>query len=235
MFSHGSNGHPDKFTKLLGAWAGAGYVVAAPAFPLTNSTVPGNPGNVGDVVNQPADVSFVLTRLLRLDQNPEGRLSRAIDRKRIGAAGLSLGGATTYGVVFDHCCRDPRFTAAMVLDGILIPLSAATGAKTRLDGHVPLLIAHSDTDPTLPYATARSAYEQAAGPAWLVTLHGASHASQWENDRTRYDAIDTALDDRLLGRDPPSPAGVLRPAHARRDRRRPELDRVAPLILIRPG
>src|SRR5207249_4053124 len=64
VFAHGSNGHPDKFTQLLGVWAAAGYVVVAPAFPLTNSTVLQNPKNVGDVTNQPADMSFVLTQVL---------------------------------------------------------------------------------------------------------------------------------------------------------------------------
>jgi dienelactone hydrolase len=189
VFAHGSNGHPDKFTQLLGAWAAAGYVVAAPAFPLTNSTVPENSKNISDVVNQPADVSFVLTQLLRENRDRKGRLHRAIDRRHLGAAGLSLGGATTYGVVFDDCCRDRRFTAAMVLDGIRLPMSTSTGDQLRLDGHVPLLIAHSDTDPTLPYSTARAAYDAAMPPVWLVTLHGASHATQWENDPTPYDAI----------------------------------------------
>jgi dienelactone hydrolase len=183
VFAHGSNGHPDKFTQLLGAWAAAGYVVAAPAFPLTNSTVPQAPANATDVASQPADVSFVLTQVLREGRDPKSKLSHAIDRRRLGAAGLSLGGATTYLAVFDDCCRDPRFTAAMVLDGLRL------GNALRLDGHVPLLIAHSDTDPVLPYSSARAAYDAAKAPVWFVTLHGASHASQWEDDPTPYDTI----------------------------------------------
>jgi dienelactone hydrolase len=193
VFAHGSNGHPDKFTQLLGAWATAGYVVAAPAFPLTNATVPENSKNISDVVNQPADMSFVLTQLLRENRDRKSRLHGAIDRRHLGAAGLSLGGATTYGVVFDDCCRDRRFAAAMVLDGIHLPMSSSTGGQLRLDGHVPLLIAHSDTDPTIPYSTARAAYDEAKPPVWFVTLHGASHATQWENDPTPYDSADEHL------------------------------------------
>lgn len=187
VFGHGSDGHPDKFTELLGAWASAGYAVAAPAFPLTNSTVAAFGANVGDVVNQPGDMSFVLTQVLRENGDKHSRFYRAIDRRHIGAAGLSLGGATTYMAVFDDCCRDDRFTAAMVLDGIRL------GDALKLDGHVPLLIAHSDTDPALPYASARAAYDAAHGPVWLVTLHGASHSTQWENDPTPYDAIGERL------------------------------------------
>jgi dienelactone hydrolase len=187
VFSHGYDGHPDKFTQLLGSWAAAGYVVAAPAFPLTNSSVAREGQTAGDVGNQPGDVRFVLSQVLQEARRKGTRLFRAIDRRHIGAAGLSLGGATTYLAVFDDCCRDPRFTAAMVLDGLRL------GNALKLDGHVPLLIAHSDTDPAIPYATARAAYDSAAAPVWLVTLHGASHASQWENDVTPYDAIGERL------------------------------------------
>lgn len=184
VFAHGSGGHPDKFTQLLRAWAKAGYVVAAPAFPLSNSTVAQNSKNDSDVANQPADMSFVLTQMLRKSRDPKHRLHGAIDRRHVGAAGLSLGGAATYLAVYDDCCRDRRFRAAMVLDGLRL------GSALRLDGHAPLLIAHSDTDPRLPYALARAAYDAAAPPVWLVTLHGASHASQWENDPTPYDTVD---------------------------------------------
>ena len=65
---------------------------------------------------------------------------------------------------------------------------AATGIPD-LDGRIPLLIVHSDADPALPYALATTAFESAAPPVWFVTLHGASHASQFENDVTEYDEI----------------------------------------------
>jgi predicted dienelactone hydrolase len=53
MFSHGYHGAPRKFTQLFRAWARAGYMVAAPRFPLTSDR--GDPyDSVADVVNQPA-------------------------------------------------------------------------------------------------------------------------------------------------------------------------------------
>src|SRR4051812_28537771 len=55
VFAHGLTGHPDKFTRLLSAWSSAGFVVAAPAFPLTNGEVPGAEDNWTDVSEQPAD------------------------------------------------------------------------------------------------------------------------------------------------------------------------------------
>jgi dienelactone hydrolase len=180
-FSHGLDGHPKKFTKLFSAWADAGFAIAAPAFPLTNNRVANTNANVADVGQQPADVSFVLDKVLAMDKQPGSRLFHAIDERRIGAGGLSLGGLTTYMLVYDKCCRDQRIAAAAVLDGL--PPSAP------IDGHVPLLIAHSDTDPAIRYSSAMDAFTAARAPAWLVTLHGASHATQWEDAVTPFDRI----------------------------------------------
>jgi dienelactone hydrolase len=179
LFAHGFVGHPEKFTKLFSAWADAGFVVAAPAFPLTNDHAPEL--NVGDAAQQPADMSFVLDSVLALDKQRGSGLFRTIDHHRIGAGGLSLGGLTVYWLVYADCCRDERIRAAMVLDGVQ--------TRGALDGHVPLLIAHSDTDPVIAYSSARASFDAASPPAWLVTLHGASHASEWEDDVTPYDHI----------------------------------------------
>ncbi len=176
MFSHGVVGHPDKFSQLLSAWARAGYVVAAPAFPLTNDHVPGSAQNLGLAGSQPADVSFVLDQMLALSADPDSRLHDRIDADQIGAGGLSLGGATTYAVAFSPCCRDNRIKAVEVLSGALLPVVG----EFDLDGHVPLLIAHGDQDPLLRYANTQAIFGQAAPPVWFVTLIGASHATEFE-------------------------------------------------------
>lgn len=181
VFSHGSAGHPDKFTRLFSAWADAGFVVAAPAFPLTNAHVEDASANISDVTNQSADVSFVLDELVGLDAERGSRLFRAIDERRIGAGGLSLGGITTYALVYGKP-GDRRIKAVEVLDGL-------RPSDLPLDGHVPLLIAHSDADPTIGYSSAREAFDAAQPPAWFVTLHGAPHAGQWEDAVTPYDGI----------------------------------------------
>jgi predicted dienelactone hydrolase len=63
VFAHGLGANPDLYVPLLRQWAAAGFVVAAPRFPLTDDKTPGGP-NAGDVINQPADMSFVLTSVL---------------------------------------------------------------------------------------------------------------------------------------------------------------------------
>jgi dienelactone hydrolase len=181
VFAHGLAGHPDKFTKLFSVWADAGFVVVAPAFPLTNDHTPNPNANAADVKNQPGDMSFVLTQVLALDHHRGTLLHGAINPRRIGAGGLSLGGITTYSLVYGACCRDNRFDAAEALDGL-------NGSNT-IDGHVPLFIGHSDSDPLIPYATAQTTFNAATPPVWFLTLHGASHASQWEDTVTPYDHI----------------------------------------------
>jgi predicted dienelactone hydrolase len=199
-FSHGLNGHPRKFTGLLGDWAEAGYAVAAPAFPLSNDEVPGE-ATWTDVVNQPGDVSFVIDELLAANEDPASPVHGAIDPERIGVAGLSLGGATTYGVAFNDCCLDEWPVAAMVLDGARL----AVGGEFRMGSGLPLMVVHADQDYALPYAEAADAYADAVAPKWLVTLHEAAHAEPFEDTPDPADdlvrAATIAFWDRYLGGD----------------------------------
>ena len=184
MFSHGYHGAPAKFSQLFSAWARAGYIVAAPQFPLTSTR--GAPYDiVTDYVNQPADISFVLTQLLH------GPLRAQIDAARIAAAGLSLGGATTYGLVYDPCCVDARLRAAAIFDGVRLPFRQPFGQNT-----IPVLFAHIDTDIAAPYAVAKKAFVDSASPKWLLTFHIGIHPEAYENTPSPHDrtAIQTSID-----------------------------------------
>lgn len=184
LFSHGYHGAPEKFTQLFRAWAAAGYFVAAPQFPLTSTR--GQPYDiVTDYVNQPADVSFILSKLL------EGPQRSKIDATRIAAAGLSLGGATTYGLVYNPCCRDPRLRAAAIFDGVRLPFSQPFGRNS-----IPVLFAHIDSDVAAPYTVARQAFAGSASPKWLVTYRTGVHPEAYEDEPSPHDktAIDTSID-----------------------------------------
>jgi predicted dienelactone hydrolase len=184
MFSHGYHGAPRKFSHLFRAWARAGYIVASPRFPLTSDR--GAPyDSLTDVVNQPQDVSFVLTQLL------DGPLGSRIDPSRVGAAGLSLGGATTYGLIESPCCRDKRIRAAAVFDAVRIPIRGPFGQNT-----IPLLIAHIDTDVAIPYASAKQSFTESASPKWLLTFTSGIHPEAYEDSRSPHDqtATQTSID-----------------------------------------
>ena len=180
VFAHGFDGDPSKFTELLEQWADAGFVVAAPKFPVTQ-TGSGAQGVAlaADSVRQPADMRFVLDYLLK------GKYAARIDAKHIGAAGLSLGGGTTWGLIAHSCCRDRRITAAIVMDGLQFPFPGGSYGKNR----VPLLMFHADHDYALSYDTARQAYAGAAAPKWFVTLTGFTHAEPFENTPAPTDGV----------------------------------------------
>src|SRR5438105_1111385 len=115
VFAPGLGALPAGYEAMLRSWARAGYVVAAPAFPGSRADATGGP-NAADYVSQPADVRFVIDGLLRLAHG-RGPLRGLVDPQRIGAAGHSLGGVTTLGLVANTCCRDRRVRAAIVMAG----------------------------------------------------------------------------------------------------------------------
>jgi dienelactone hydrolase len=207
VFSHGLGGSPKKFTRLHTAWAEAGYVVAAPQFPLTSDANPDHGAEVGDLVNQPADVSFVLDEMLAAAADPASQLAGRIDPDHVGAAGLSLGGATTYGVIFNDCCADPRFSAAMIMAGAVL-VYTGTNDYSR---DIPTLVFHGDDDLALRYELGRNGWDVLPSPTWLVTLLGAPHAPPFEDAVTPWDdaviVSSTAFWDATLGADP---AGLAR-------------------------
>jgi predicted dienelactone hydrolase len=183
VFAHGFTGHPRKATMLLDAWAAAGYVVAAPAFPLTNQDAPTHV--LGDFVHQPADVSAVIDGVLADAAQTEGPLAGRVDPERIGVAGHSLGGATGYGLVGQSCCRDVRVRALVALSAPLLPFS---GSET-VDTDVPLLALHGTDDEVVPVAAAQAALDAWPGPKRLVTLPGGRHSPPYEDAPSPHDNI----------------------------------------------
>ncbi|MBA2624762.1 MAG: alpha/beta hydrolase [Acidimicrobiia bacterium] len=170
VFAHGFIATGPAYTFLLRQLAAEGYVVAAPTFPLSNGGAAGGP-NLGDYVNQPADVSFVIDEMLRLDRQRGGWLRRGLRRTRIGVAGHSLGGVTTLGFL-NGCCRDHRVDALIPMSAIRLPFGDGSYEPAR---RIPVLLIHGDADGTVPYGGSTTAYADARRPKFLLTLLGAGH------------------------------------------------------------
>ncbi|MFI1193348.1 alpha/beta hydrolase family protein [Micromonospora sp. NPDC020750] len=165
MFSHGLNGRPDDYATLLTRWAAAGLVVAAPAFP---HTVRGGDGNVLDVLNQPADVSYALTRVLALDAKAGDPLRGRLATDRVAAAGHSAGGVTTIGLF--TAGRDDRLDAGVVFAG------TALGVGTAFAGAAaPQLFVHGEADEVVGYASGRAAYDRVPWPKAMLSLSKGDH------------------------------------------------------------
>jgi dienelactone hydrolase len=169
VFSHGMGATVPPYLSALERWVRKGYAVAAPTFPLSSGTAPGGPSLVG-YQQQPADVSFVLDRVLALARRSRAGLRKTINRHRVGAAGHSLGAVTTLALTANSCCRDRRVDAGVAWAGLQLPFAGGTwfAAKTR-----PLLLVHGTADPT--YSASMEIYSKASRPKAFVTLIDGPH------------------------------------------------------------
>ena len=183
VFAHGDSGHPRKVTRLLDAWARAGYVVAAPAFPLTNDDV--NPTAVGDYAEQTRDLSFVIDQLLKESRSASGALGGKVDATRIGLAGHSLGAASAYALGGKTNVRDERVGAFIAMSAFPLNVPAGTDSSAA----PPLLALHGSNDARIPFDLGRRAYERWTGPKWFLTLKGADHSSAYEDAPSAYDEL----------------------------------------------
>ena len=172
MFAPGFMQCGATYSRLLQGWASAGYVVAVVNFPRTDCRA-GSAAYEADLVNQPADVSYVLTRLLALSARPHGFFSGLLDRRRIAAAGQSDGGDTVAALAANACCADRRLAAAAVLSGAEWP---PMPGRYFPGGAPPMLFVQGSADTINPPWTSLQLYRADEGSArYYLDLFGADH------------------------------------------------------------
>jgi fermentation-respiration switch protein FrsA (DUF1100 family) len=167
VFSHGLTSEPSAYSALLTRWARAGFVVAAPAFPHTSYGV--KDFEPLDVANQPADASYVLTKVLALNTKAGDALRGRLDPARVAAAGHSAGGITTIGLFSGD--RDDRLVAGIVLAGeqiLPVPFSGPAA---------PLLFVHGKLDRTVPYADGLAAFNAVPWPKAMLSVTKGGHVA----------------------------------------------------------
>ena len=174
VFSHGFTASGPDYRSVLKPWVAHGYVVAAPTFPLSSGGAPGGP-TILDYPNQPGDVSFVITQMLRLDHTVGSPLYGLIDPGSIGVAGHSLGAVTTLGVADNSCCRDHRIDATMSIAGIELPFAGGTFFSSHTS---PLLLIHGTADHTVFYGASQALFAaDDRSSTFFLTLDGAPHTA----------------------------------------------------------
>ena len=170
VYSHGFMSMRRENAPLAELLASHGYVVVSVDYPLTNRSAPGGP-NVRDAVNQPADVRFVIDQVLGWTEG-ERPFAGEIDRERIGALGLSLGGLTTTLATFHPRLRDPRIGAAVSIAGPAAMFSPAFFATAD----VPFLMIAGTKDAMVEYPANAVPIPDRIRSGGLLSIEGASHA-----------------------------------------------------------
>ncbi len=172
MFAPGFMLCSGPYSSLLETWASAGYVVAAVNFPRTNCHL-GTAAYEPDLVNQPGDVSYALTRLLALSAEPNDLFSGLIDGQEVGAAGHSDGGDTDAALAANGCCTDHRLTAVAVLSGAEWP---PMPGRYFAHGAPPMLFVQGSADTINPQWTSMQLYEaDQARARYYLDLLDADH------------------------------------------------------------
>jgi alpha-beta hydrolase superfamily lysophospholipase len=186
LFSHGLTGTPRDYEPLLVHWAAAGFVVAAPTYPHTSRNA--ERFEALDVINQPADATYVLTEVLKLDRRSGDPLRGRLATDRLAAAGHSAGGITTVGLF--TVARDERLDAGVVLAG------SALGVGLGFTGPpAPLLFVHGERDSVVSYASGKAAYDSVPWPKALLTLPDGDHGQSLLREGNR--AFDVVADSTL--------------------------------------
>lgn len=187
VWAHGLDASVQYFEPLLREWAARGYVVIAPEFPGTKATADGGP-EFAEYVDQPADVSFVLDRMIELF-GPAGTRARGLlDPEHVAIGGHSLGAITTRGLIADRCCTDERIDAAVEVS----PGDRGFPGGAPSERGVPLLVIHASADTTFPLAEGRRVYAAATGAKHLVVLQGRPH-TPFRDARARAVIVESVL------------------------------------------
>ncbi len=188
VFGHGFAVTPAIYSRLLQSWARAGFVVAAPVFPLGSAGAPGGPDE-GDITNQPADMSFVISSMLALGGAPAGSgpFAGLIDPARIAVAGHSDGAETALAVAYSRRYRDPRVRASVILSGAMM---SGIGGYTFPAGGPALLAVQGTADtfnePRYTYAY----FARGHRPKYLLRLVGAEHLPPYTSEQPQLSIVE---------------------------------------------
>ena len=133
VFSPGFDLAVNAYSSLLGQWASAGFMVAAPGYPYTS---PPAPLDEADILNHPAELRSVIADLTNGPQRTGAALSGLANKSEVGIAGQSDGGDVSLATADNTCCYDSTVKAVAVLSGAELssfggtyfgPRGAATG------------------------------------------------------------------------------------------------------------
>ncbi|GID91624.1 alpha/beta hydrolase family protein [Amorphoplanes digitatis] len=164
LFSHGLTSRPEDYEAILARWARAGFVVAGPTYPRTSYGAADF--DALDIVNQPADASFVIDSL----SAPAGPFGAMVDPNRLAAAGHSAGGITTVGLFSAY--RDERLKAGVVLNGTDFQGTPFAGPPAAL------LFVHGRRDETVTHRAGHAVFAAVPWSRAMLSITEGGHVTK---------------------------------------------------------
>jgi dienelactone hydrolase len=170
VFGHGYRVSAATYSTLLDGIAEAGFVVAAPEFPGSSSTLPGRPDE-RDLQDEPCDLRLVAGQVQASTDDATSGLAGKVRSGAVGLAGQSDGAtAAAYAALASTCAGPPI--------GAVVAFSAQPSAlRPGLDpADLPALLAVTGSaDDVNPPTRTRALFDQFPQRAWLLTTDGEGH------------------------------------------------------------
>jgi predicted dienelactone hydrolase len=188
LFAHGYQLGPPGYARVIDVIAAAGYVVAAPSFPLADAAVGGSTIDRADIPNQSGDLRFVADQLTAAGSAVvPADLRGRIDGTRVGAVGHSDGADTVIDLGYHRDRSDGRVRTVAALSPDAVPLPGGPAARP------PLLLVHGSADRVTPFSESSALFGRVPVPRWLVTLVGADHLPPVQGAAPWAAALDRAV------------------------------------------
>jgi dienelactone hydrolase len=197
VFAHGFGVDPSFYAELLSRIASAGYVVAAPTYPILSGWPAGPSDQVGwnDLFD---DTHFATSAVLFASAVGDPFIGGLVDGDRIAVAGHSDGALVAFGDGFEAWRNDPRVRAVISYAALL----REPGTTYQPNGRAFLHFA-SDQDEYNDFGTTLEwDHENLGQPSWTVALWNAQHAPPYTDPadphfdlvvRTTVDFLDAEL------------------------------------------
>jgi dienelactone hydrolase len=201
VFAHGYRLGPMGYSRFCAALAEAGYVVAAPSFPLADESR-ANGLDRADIPNEAVDVGFVIAALRA------GSVASSLTADAVGVVGHSDGADVALLV-------GERVGLTVPGIGAIVSISPDALYDDVVGAPPPLLLMHGDADSVVPYSESVQVFSHVHGARYFLTLTGADHlppiagGTSWTP--TLDEAVASFLDAELkhVGADPGSALGAL--------------------------
>jgi dienelactone hydrolase len=185
VFAHGYNVTPHPYARLLQALARAGFVVAAPVFPLSNAHAPGG-ANENDLLNQPGDMTAVITQMIRDSRRPGNPFSGLVNGQDVAVAGQSDGGITALLTAYNRRYRDRRVKATVIMSGA----APSIGGYDFAPGSPAMLAIQGTADTTNLPSNTYKFFRRASKPKFLLKLLGAQHLPPYTNEQPQLGIVE---------------------------------------------